>query len=291
VVDINTTIDAINVSINKNNEFFASTQKIAEAGSDAHQTAESLLANMKNNMDLIKDDLLHNGHFAAEIIDEAVIDDFHQKEVRPSIKILRTHIVNSVGEEQLDELLIENDDRHYIVKAEAAINQADLLRLQNQRNKVDAQVQKLFGNIKKLETDIRKVGQVPQENADACRSLTSTLYILTFIPIIGFAFALWISGKLKEFSPGFKSTNEIYRLLCKDILAKNKTMQKVNLILGFVVGIGTLGAFLILKISTNMAVNIGTPIIVLALYLLTWLILSNVGKDLDVHLQAQKTKK
>lgn len=291
VVDINNTIDSIKLSIDKNKELFASTQNIAEVGYNAHQTAETIFANMKNNVDLIKDDLLHIGHFACEIIDETVIDDFHQKDVRPSINSLRTHIVNHIGKEQFDTLLVANDDRHFITKTETAINQADLLRLQIQRNKVDAQVQKLLGYIKKLETDIQKVGQVPQENADALRSLTATLYIISFIPILGFAFALWIMNKIKKFGPGFKSENEIYQLLCKDILAKNKTIQKVNLILGFAVGICALGGFLIFKISTNMAVNIGIPIIILVLYLVTWLILSNVSKNLDALIQAQKTKK
>lgn len=288
VININKTINSININIDKTNELFTSTQVIAEAGLNAHQNAETLLANMKNNTETMRDDLLSRGHFASDIISRVVIDDFYQKDVRPAIIDLRAHIVKHVGEEQLDALLVENDDRYSIGKAESTIKQADLLRLQAQRDQVAEHVRKLNNIIKNLKTDIQKAGQVPQENADSCWSVTSKLYILSCLPLLGFAFALGILGKIKKFSPAFNSTNEIYRKLCKETFEKNKVMQKVNLVLGIVLGICGLVAFLGFGISTNIGVNIGVPVAILVLYLVTWAILVKIGKDLQSHLEVKK---
>jgi glutaredoxin 2 len=288
VVDIHKTIDAINANIAKVKELNDSTKATAEAGVNAHKNAESLLANMNTNVEAMRDDLLFKGHFACDMLDEAVIEDFYHKDLRPAGTALREHLVSLIGEEQIDALVMEKEDRYSIGKAETAIKRADLLRLQSQRDKVHGHIGKLSDMIKKAEADIQKAGEVPRKNADEFRSSASTLYVLSHFPVFGFAFALGILGKIKKFAPGFSSTNEIYRKLGAETLAKNKTMQTVSLILAGVLGIGGMIIFLAVPITTEVAANVGIPGAVLVFYLITWAILGGAGKKLQSYIGVLK---
>lgn len=300
VSQINKSIVTMNDSIAQVTELNASTQVGAESGVKVHQDAESIFATMKNNVEEIRDDLLHTGNFECDLVDEEVIEDFYSRDLRPAVVAFREHLVGEIEEEQLDRLVMADEDRYSIGKAEAAIKQADLLRLQAQRNQVDGHVKKLNGMIKDAETDIQKSGEVPRKNAEAFRSGVSTQYILSLFPVIGFAFAMGILGRIKKFAQGFMSTNEIYRKLGTETIAKNKTMQMVNLILGVVLGLGGIGLFFGTSIGADiaasmsvspMAVNIGIPGVVLVLYLITWAILGSAGKTLQSYIASSKTAK
>lgn len=288
VVDIHKTIDAIKANIAKTKELNASTQATAEAGVSAHQNVESLLSTMNTNLENMRNDILFKGHFACDMIDEAVIDDFYHKELRPAVTTFREHIVGIIGEEQIDGLVMEAEDRYSVGKAETAIKQADLTRLQSQREQVDGHIKKLSGMIKDREADIQKAEQVPRKNADAFQSAASTFYILDQFPVLGLAFALAILGRIKKFAPGFMSTNEIYRKLGTEIVAKNKTMQTVSLILAGVLGLGGMIVFLALKITPAVAANVGIPGAVLVFYLITWAILGSAGKKLQSYMGVPK---
>jgi len=289
-VDIHKTIDAINANVDKVKEVNESTQATAEAAVNAHQNAESALATMKTNLEEMREDLLFKGHFVCDMVDEAVIEDFyHRDNLRPAGAALREHLVSLIGEEQIDALVMEEEDRYSIEKAEAAIKQADLTRLQAQRDRVDGRIKELSDMIKDREADIQKAGEVPRKNADAFRSSTSPLYILACFPVLGFAFALGILGKIKKFAPGFMSANEVYQKLCTDISAKTKTIQMVNLILAGVLGVGGLIVFLALKITPEVAANVAIPVAVLVLYLITWAIFGSAGKKLLSYMGVSKT--
>lgn len=284
VVDIHKTIDAIKANIAKVKELNDSTKATAEAGVNAHQNAESLFATMKGNVEQMRDDLLFKGHFVCDILDEAVIEDFYHKDLRPAGTSLREHLVSLIGEEQIDALVMEKEDRYSVGKTETAIKQADLTRLQAQREQVDGHIKELSGMIKDREADIQKAEQVPRKNADAFQSAASTFYILDHFPVFGVAFALAIFGKIKKFAPGFRSTNEIYQKLGTEILAKNKTMQTVSLILAGVLGLGGIIVFLVLKMFAGVVI----PGAVLVFYLITWAILGNAGKNLQSYIGVSK---
>jgi uncharacterized protein YukE len=284
VVKIKSTIVALNRGIAKANDVAAISAPANQAAVSAHQNAETLLASMKTNAEDMRNDILSGNHFACQMIEEAVIDDFYERGIRPAVEALRQHLVGAIGEEQVDELVIANEDRYALVKAQNAINQANLVRLQVERDKIDMHIKTLSGLIGTAEEDIRQAGDVPQRNADALSAELGTKYILSCIPGIGFLFALGILGRLKAFELAFRSSNQIYRDLGSCLLAKNTKMTTVVMVVGGLFGVGGMAAAFALKLSPNTAVNAGVPGGILALYAVTIALLFAAGKRLRSYL-------
>jgi hypothetical protein len=280
ITSIRDSIAAIRRNIAKATELAAASEPLADAATNADQGAKALFGTMKSNRDGMTDDILAPGHFACEMVNEVVIDDFFPKDLRPGVIALRQQLVTAIKEEQLDALLAADQDRYSIAKAESAIQQAKLPRLQAEREKVDAHVRKLTGMIAELESHIGKAENVPQANADAFRADASTKYILACIPFIGPYGAFGILGKIKSFEAAFKSSNRIYRDLAADILAKNAKMMTVSLVLAGVVGLGGMIVFFALHVGADAAVNAGVPGVALVAYLGSWALLSQAAKQL-----------
>jgi hypothetical protein len=193
--------------------------------------------------------------------------------------------VAAVGEEPVDGLVMSGDeDRYALTTAENAIKQANLVRLQAERDKIDGHVKGLSGLIATAEQDIQKAGEVPQRNADGLRAELDTKYILSCIPGVGFLFALGILGRVKAFEPALRSSNQIYRDLGADLLVKNGKMTTVVMVLGGLLGLGGMAAFFVLKVGPDATVNAGVPGATLALYLITLALLAAVGKRLSAYM-------
>ena len=279
-------IAAVKRNIAKVTELAASTKPLAGAAVDADQGARALLGTMKSNLEGMSTELLSPGHFACEMVNETVIDDFYHRDLRPGAVTLRQQIITAIQEEPLDALLAADQDRYSIEKAETAIKQANLQRLQAEREKVDGHVTKLTSMIAELESHIGNAENVPQANADAFRADSSTKYILACIPFIGVMFAFGILGKIKSFEAAFRSTNSIYRDLATEILAKNAKMMTVSLVLAGVVGVGGMIAFFALHVGAAAVVNAGVPGVALVAYLGTWALMSQAGKQLQSFLDS-----
>ena len=247
-------------------------------------------------------------HFSCEMLDEEVIENFYHQDLRVSVIALREVITNTIGEEPFNAIITEAKDRFLtnkreavrktdcfsLWKAEAAIKAADCLRLQAERDRVIGYVNELSTQIKEIEAHVENAKEVPKRNSDEFRSSVSSLYFLSCFPVFGFAFAMAIYSKIKKFAPAFKSPLEIYHKLRTEILAKNKTMQKVVLALGAVLGFVGMGILFITQIGTEIAmstgissiiaINVGFPGVVLVFYLITWIILSIAGKTLQSYI-------
>ena len=298
MAEMHNTIDALKVHISKVTELEASTQEVAEAAVIIHNDLESILETMKSNVEEVSKSLISKEHFTCEMLDEEVIEDFYHRDIRPSITALRDHLISNIGQELFDVIVTETDDRFSIEKAEAAIKEADSLRLQAERDKVTGYVSKRSNQIKSTETHIEKAKQVPKKNADGFKTSVSWLYLLSCFPVLGFVFPLIIYSKIKKFALAFKSPFEIYQELANEILAKNKIMQKVALALGAMLGLGGMGIFFGTGIGTEMAtsmgissiiaVDVGFPGVVLVFYLITWIILSIAGKTLQSYIGISK---
>lgn len=281
IVSIRGTIDALNRSIAKARELASTTKSATEAAVSAHQSAETLLSSMKANTEGMGKDILSRGHFACEMLEEAVIDDFYHKDLRPTVAALRQHVATTLGEEQLDRLVMPVEDRYLIGKAEAEIKQARLLRLKEERDKIDGHVKKLTNLIAGCEADIAKAGETPKRNADAFRSDVSPKYVLSCLPAIGILFAFGIMGKVKAFQTGFQSKNEIYRALAAETAARNKSMMTVVMVLTGLAAAGSIVGFFMLRDNQSLAMTVGVAGGVVALlYLSTMGIFSGLGKQL-----------
>jgi len=280
IAQIKKTINALKQNIVKANEVVTTSNEFAKTGVSAHQQAETLLASMKSNVEAMIDDIMLQSHFLVQMIQEAVIDDFYHKDLRSVVTGLRKHLIGAIGEDKFNNFMNADEDRFSLEKAENAIKQANLIRLQAALDKVPGHVKKMTDLIGSAESDVQGASEVPKQNADALRAELGSKYILSCFPIVGLSGAVKIHGRVKAFEPAFRSTNQIYRELGNTLLAKNKKMTTVVMIIGAILGLGGMAAFFIFKIGNSVAGNIIVPGILLVFYAITVLLLSLAGKKL-----------
>jgi predicted nucleic acid-binding Zn-ribbon protein len=280
IAQINKTIEALNQNIATANDAVAAAGEHAEVGVRANQQAETLLTSMKSNVEALKDDILTQSHFASQMIEEEVIDNFYHKDLRGAVTALRQHLVNTIGEKNINGLVKGTEDRFSLERARKAINQADLVRLQVAVDKVPGHIKKTTDLIAVAEKDVRNANEVPKDNADALSAELGGKYVWACFPIFGWISAFGISGRVKAFEAAFRSTNQIYRDLGNTLLAKNGKMATVILVLGAILGLGGMGAFFGLDLGHSVGMNAGVPGAVLLFYIITYLGLASVKKRL-----------
>jgi len=286
VVKIKSAINSLKLNIEKAKAFQAAETpaiKLAKAGVNADQQAKSLWASMKSNVDALDGHLTQN-HFAVQIIDEAVIEDFYQKDLRVAVTALRKHIVDTIGEANFGGVLQGGDDRFSLKKGQDAIDKANLTRLQSALDTIPRYIKELTEQITSAESDINHANDVPRQNADALSAELGTKYGVACVPIIGFFAAIGIYGRVKAFEPAFRGTNQIYKDLGNSLLEKNKKMSIVALIINLILGFGSLIYF---AVSSGPVVISG---IVLTTYAITFLLLLLTGKRLKSYLGEEVEK-
>jgi predicted nucleic acid-binding Zn-ribbon protein len=283
VAKIKQAINALNQNIVKAKEAEVVAVDYANIGIYVNQQAETFRASMHSNVEVFEEPLTQN-HIALQMIEEAVIDDFYQKDLRVAATALRKHIIGAIGEESFENILKGGDDRFSLRKAYDAINKANLIRLRVALDKVPDYVKKLTEQISKAYSDIQNANEVPKENADALNVELSKKYIHACFPVIGFISAFGILGRVKAFESAFRSTNQVYRDLGNTLLEKNKKMITVIMIIGAILGFGGMVAFFVLNLGNGIAVNVGVPGAILLFYISTILGLTAVGKRLRFFL-------
>ena len=251
---------------------------LGKAGTNADQQAKSLMASMQSNVDALNCPLTQN-HFAIQTIDEAVIDDFYQKDLRTAVTALRNHIVNTIGEANFEGVLKGEDDRFSLKKAQNAIDKANLTRLQDALNKIPHYISELTEKITSAESDIQKANEVPKRNADTLNTELNSKYNFAWFPIFGLFSVIGIQSRVKTFEPAFRSKNQIYKDLGNLLLEKNMKTSKTIMIIGAILGFGGIAIFL------GLNRGIGVPTTVLAFYGITFLVLKSVEKRLRSFLQ------
>jgi len=282
VVKIKSAINSLKRNIEKAKVFQAVETpaiKLAKAGVNADQQAKSLWSSMKSNVDALDGPLTQN-HFAVQIIDEAVIEDFYQKDLRVAVTALRKHIIDTIGKANFEGVLQGGDDRFSLKKGQDAIDKANLTRLQSAFDKIPRYIKELMEQIASAEADINHANEVPQRNADALSAELGTKYGVACVPIIGCIAAIGIHGRVKTFEPAFLSTNQIYKDLGDTLLEKNKKMSIVTFIINLILVLGSLVFF---AVSGN-PVTLYVSGIVLATSAITMVMLLMTGKKLESYL-------
>lgn len=255
----------------------------AQRAADTQQAVMGTLREMNSNYAGMANEILTETHFAYELLDENVIDEFFHREVKLSVMELREHVRQSVRSEEFDSMVAGSDDRYFINRTEEAIKRADLLRLKAELDKVQSYRNALAGLIAGAEADIDHIGEVPREQAESFRAKAFTTYTLCCLPWVGVGFALSLLSRIKSFEAAFQSTNGIYRQLSSDIVEKNGTMKTASLILAGVLGLGGIILFFALGISDSVIVKIGVPGSAAALYLATMLVFGSVEKQIEEY--------
>jgi len=289
IVKIKKTIDALNQNIAKAKETSTVAVDFAKIGVNTNQQAEALRTSMHSNVEAFEEPLMKS-HIAIQMIEDAVIESFYQKDLRVAATALRKHLVDTLGEKSFGDILKGGDDLFSLKKAQEAINKANLVRLQAALDKVPDYVKKLTELISNAESDIQKANEVPKQNAEALNAELSKKYINACFPVFGFISAFGILGRLKAFESAFCSTNQIYRDLGNTLLEKNKKMITVIMIIGAILGFGGMAAFFVLNLGDGIAVNAGVPGAILLFYIITIFGLTSVGKRLSSYLSISAGK-
>ena len=281
IVQIKKTIEALNKNIVKVNEAVTAASDFAKTGVSADQQATTILTSMKSNIDSMKNEIISNDHFTVIMLDEGVIDEFYHKDIKPAITALRKHLIGSIGEKELDNLLKNDQDRFSVEKADNAIKQSNLTRLQVAVDKVPSHVNKTKDLISTAERDIQEAEKVPKQKADSLRAELNSKYIQACLPIICMFAAIGIIGRIKAYESAFRSSNQIYKDLVNILLEKNSKINKAVMIIGAIFGIGGVAVFFLLNLGSVLLGIIG---IAFLFFVVTVLILSTVGKRLQSFL-------
>ena len=284
IAKINERIDSINNNISKTNKHEESSKTLAEKSVGTHENIVALLGSMKDELQNMGNDLILPGFFAIEMLNELVIDDFYSRELRSPVNEFKEFLAKELDEERLDRLIMSGGDEYSIQKSENTINEANLLRLQNERSKIKEHIDKMNNSIESLKNDIEKIVGLPKEKSEALKSEYSLKSILSCIPFIGILFSYLIFRKIKIFESAFRSTNQIYKDLGKTLFAKNKSRVIVNLIVGLVLSMGSLVALLTVENNLSIAHQWSLPGALLLIYLMTAGLLFLTGKRLGSYL-------
>jgi len=169
IVDkINAAISLLKSNIDKAKAFQTVETPAVELGKvavNADQRAKSLKASMQTNVDGLDEPLTQN-HFVVQLIDEAVIDGFYQKDLRVAVTGLRKHIINTIGEANFEGVLNGGDDRFSLKKAQSAIENANLVRMQVALDKIPHHIHDLTDKIKGAELEIQKASETLKDNIE-----------------------------------------------------------------------------------------------------------------------------
>lgn len=289
------TIDDLKDHIIAVTEFDNATRATAESVASVHQELEPILSTMKANVEAIGDSLLTKEHFVCEMLNGDVLERFYDPNLRDSVMVLRDYLLENIEINRFESIILETEDRFSVEKTEAAIETADILCLQMERAKVVDYVSKLSREIQDMEADIARADEVPKRDARNFKISTSLFYILSCLPMLGIAFAMMLRSKIDKFAPAFTTSLETYHQLGTAILKKNRTMQTVIFVLGLLLGFGGMGllfgAGLGAKIAVSpnisaLVINLVLPSVVLACYLVTWVILLYAGRSLRTYINS-----
>jgi hypothetical protein len=283
VIGIRKVINDLNGQIARVKAAAEAAKPKAERAGATQEAITTMFAEMKSNYAGMANEILHDSHFACEMLNEAVINDFYPRDMRPAVVALRQDIAASIGAEELDALVCTNEDRYFLRTTEVAINKANLSRVKVELDKVDSYLRSISAVIASAEADINQVGEVPREQAESFRAKAFTTYALACLPWIGIGFALSLLSRVKAFEAAFRSTNEFYRQLGSDLIQKNTTMKKATLALGGISGLGGIILFFAMGVSDSAAVKIAVPGIALVLYLATAAVFVSVEKQIKEY--------
>lgn len=157
----------------------------AAAASDLHRGVEALVDSMQRAIHDLQGGGLSPGNFLCEMVDQDTLDDFFPKNVKGAMGELRRHVAEAIGDEDLDRILGDTEDVHFVERAREALNRAGLTRLEGQRARAPAVVESLGKQRASAERHLESMLEVPRENAEKFRSRAGSMYALSILPIIG----------------------------------------------------------------------------------------------------------
>ena len=256
------------------------SQPAAESLSATQEAANGIYNTMKANVEGMKSHIIGPSHFTRQLLDEAVIDDFYSRELGQAVGGLRQLVAQTVGEDVLDVIVGAGEDLNNIAMGDAAIRKADLLRFQASRDKVPAHIKQIQVMVGNMREEIGRAEEVPQQNANALQSSLTVAYAVSCFPWIGIFGGAIVPQKIKKFEPAFRSSVPVYRELADTLAKRNSVMIKVMLGLAVVLGLGGIGAFFALGLTSKPELNAAVPGAAFVLYGVSAALFALAGKRL-----------
>lgn len=284
LTEINRRSNEIKENIARAKNMEEGTKSLAEEGVGSHKEVKRLLEVSEREVENMGDELIPPNHFFVEMLTESVIDEFYSRDLRPKVMDFRSYLADELEEEKLDRFIMTEEDRYSLQKIENVIKEANLTRLQQEREKISEHISNMDALIEELQQTITKVEAIPKERSAELKADYTRKSILSCLPFIGFIFGFSIFQKFKSFESAFKSTNETYRDTGISLISRNKTMTIVNLIVGAVLSVGVAVAFFVLETSFSASIKLGLPGAMLLLYLASSGLLFLAGKKLASYL-------
>jgi len=264
----------------------AESAELAEKAVGIQKAADATIGSLKEGVASLQGGPLGPRDFLCEIVDQETIDDFFAKDVKPAVAALRQHLVESLGEAELDQILTDSDDVHYVARADKAVANAALMKLASLRGQAPGAVANAVALKKGLEDDLVKIREVPKENAERFTAEVGTKYLLSFLPVIGMFLAGSVLMRIDSFKAGFSSSNDIYRDLATKTAAKNRTMMIAHGVVGAGLGLVALVMAIIARGGSGVIVaGLGA-----GAYLLTALVLFIAGGRLGSYAAAASSQ-
>jgi hypothetical protein len=257
----------------------AESAELAERAVTIQKAGDAIIASLKEGVAGLQGGLLGPSDFLCEVVDQETIDDFFEKDIKPAVSALRQHLVQNLGEAELDQILTDTDDVHYLARADKAMAEARLMKLAGLREQAPAAVANAATLKKRLEEDLVQILEVPNQNAKDFRADVGNKHMLSFIPVIGVILAGLVLKRIDGFQAGFRSSNEIYRELAESTSAKNRTIMTAHLVVGAVLGLAALVMFFVMPDGPYVLIGgVGG-----AAYLLTALLFFVAGRHLEQY--------
>ena len=234
------TIAGANEAIRAIREAHSSSGQLSTLAVELDGSVSGILKTMRSNVNGLENLLVRPGHFLHELLEDGVIEDFCTREARRALSAVRTRLVESVEERQVDIVLEAPEDLYRVDAAAAAIKGANLQRLERARSPAKSRVAALQQIIQAIESDLAGAGEVPQQNADAVRGKMNVGYAVSFLPWLGVIWAAMALSKVGEFAPAFRSPVEAYRDLGAELLGSAGLIRYALLVPGGLLAIFTL---------------------------------------------------
>jgi len=284
--NIRTTIAAIDQHCALIERQSADSAALAEKAVAVQKAADAIIASLKEGVAGLQGGALTPTDFLCEVVDQETIDDFFAKDIKPAVTALRQHLADSLGEAELDQILTDTNDVHYLARADKTSADAALMKLPGLRGQAPSSIATSMALKKRLENDLVQIREVPKQNAEAFTADVGTKYMLSFVPVIGLVFAYLVMARINAFKAGFRSSNDIYRGLAARTAPKNRTMMIAHLAAGAVLGL----VALVLQFVQGGGTGVILAGVGAGAYLLTALLLFMAGKRLDEYTAAAPSK-
>ena len=199
-----------------------------------------------------------------EIVDRKIIDDFFPRDIKPAMNDLRRHLAETLGNAELERILTEVDDVHYVARSVKAVSDAALTQLAGLRERAPAAIEAARRLQAQLEKDLVDIVEVPRRNAHDFHEYLRSARKFSLVPFVGTYFAFEVFRLIGRFRAGFISSNEVYRDLSRHVASTLQGLLRLHLIVAAATIAAVLLTTAIVALVSSISGDMRTGLIIVA---------------------------